>query len=62
MAYVRKTHDEWWLQTDYGYGDGFEDECCGEDRRDAMRLLREYRENAPQWPHRIKKHRVKNEA
>ena len=59
MAYVRKTHDEWWVQSNYGYG--WEDECTGEDKRDAYRLLREYRENCPQWSFRVKMHRVRND-
>ena len=27
MAYVRKTKDEYIIQGNYGYGQGFEDEC-----------------------------------
>lgn len=60
MAYVRKTHDEWWVQGNYGFG--WEDVCCGEDRADALRLYQEYRENDPHNGYRIKKHRVKNEG
>ena len=61
MAYQRKTRDEYWVQQDYGYGDGFEDVCPGEDLPDARRLLKEYRQNQPEVPARIKKHRVRIE-
>lgn len=59
MAYKRKTHDEWWIYSDYGYG--MEPECRAEDPRDAKRLLKEYRENAYGATHIIKKCRVRNE-
>ncbi len=60
MAYERKTVDTWEIWSNYGYGWDFE--CGAEDRKDAWRLLREYNENMPQFPHRIKKRRVKKEA
>lgn len=59
MAYVRKTHDEWWVQGDYGYG--WEDVCPGEDRKDAQRILHEYRENDRRNAYRLKMHRVRND-
>lgn len=59
--YVRKTRDEYVLQTNYGYGDGWED-VVTEDTPGEIRLrLKEYRENMPQYPYRIKKRRVKKE-
>lgn len=59
MAYKRKTHDEWEIHSDYGYG--FEFTVNAEDAEDAHRLLREYRENEPQYRHKIIKKRVKNQ-
>ena len=56
MAYERKTVDVYEVWTDYGQG--FEAECEGENRADAKRLLKEYRENAPQWPHVLKHRRI----
>lgn len=58
MPYVRKTHDEWEIHSDYGFG--FEYTVTGEDLPDAKRLLREYRENEPQYRHIIIKKRYKN--
>ena len=60
MAYVRKTHDEWTIEGNYGYG---WDVLTTETTRTAAReMLKTYRENEPQYSHRIKKHRVKNEV
>lgn len=58
MPYVRKTHDEWEIHSDYG--SGFEYTVTGEDFFDAKRLLEEYRENEPQYRHKIIKKRYKN--
>lgn len=58
MAYERKTHDEWEIHTDYGYG--FEYTVTGEDLSDARRLLKEYRENEPQYTHKLIKKRYPN--
>lgn len=41
--YVRKTHDEYVIFGDQGYGKEFY--CYAEDRADARRTVREYREN-----------------
>jgi len=58
MAYVRKTHDEYCIE---GFYEGaWYLECNAEDREDAKRLLREYRENCPHTAFRIKKSRVRN--
>lgn len=37
------------------YGFGWEDLCEEEDRKEARQRLKEYNENEPQYPHRIKK-------
>lgn len=47
MTYTRKTKDEYIVQGNYGYGQGFEDECTEETRKEAKERLKEYRENAP---------------
>lgn len=58
MAYKRKTRDEWILLAYYGPEYGWE-EVLTEDTHAEIRLrLREYRANMPQYPYRIKKHRV----
>ena len=54
--YKRKTRDEYQIHSDYGYG--YEFTCCGENLADAKRLLREYRENEPEYTHKIVKVRV----
>ena len=58
MAYVRKTHDEWEIHGDYGYGDDVL--TTEETYADAKAQLRCYRENEPNARHWIKKRRVKN--
>jgi hypothetical protein len=35
------------------YGHGWEDECCSTVRREALADLKAYRENCPEFPHRI---------
>ena len=58
MAYVRKTHDEWSVE---GYHSGsWDTESYAKDRKDAQRLLREYKANCPRTAFRIVKHRVPN--
>ena len=58
MAYVRKTHDEWELWGDYGYGpDYILTELSYKDAREQLRC---YNENEPSVRHWIKKIRVKN--
>jgi hypothetical protein len=58
MAYVRKTHDEWELWADYGYGK--EAILIEDSYEEAKEQLRCYRENEPNARHWIKKIRVKN--
>jgi hypothetical protein len=45
MAYTRKTRDEFVLQGNYGYGNGWEDLTAEETRKEIRARLREYREN-----------------
>ena len=58
MAYKRKTHDEWELQGNYGYG--WDMLTTEETKQDAMKQLKCYRENE-RIPLRIVKRRVPNE-
>ena len=58
-GYVRKTHDEWIIEGNWGYG--WDIECNAEDRADAKRLLREYEANCAGASFRIRKLRVPNE-
>lgn len=60
-TYKRKTHDEWKVITNYGYG--WEVECVELTRQDAIRTKKEYLENAYQLQGiKIVKKRVRNEA
>ena len=58
MAYIRKTHDEYEIQSNYGYG--WDCETTEETRQAAKETLKCYRENCPGTPFRIVKKRVKN--
>lgn len=58
MAYVRKTKDEFEVQT-YYCGYGWECVTTEETRKDAIEMLNCYRENEPMYSHRIVKKRVK---
>lgn len=57
--YIRKTIDEWEIQGNYGYG--FECVTTEESRQAAREQLKCYRENEPQYLHRIVKKRVRKE-
>lgn len=59
MAYVRKTKDEYVLQCNYGYGDGWEDVFTEETMKEAKKQKKVYEENMPQYPYKIVKRRVK---
>lgn len=61
MAYVRVTRDEYDVEGNYGYGDGWEAVTCEDSRREARERLREYRDNEPGVPFRIRKRRVRIE-
>lgn len=55
MAYVRKTYDEWRIESNCGYG--WDLECIEGSRADAVAQLKCYRENVS-YPVRIRKVRV----
>ena len=52
MAYTRKTRDIWEVQGNYGQG--WECVTAEEKFSEARARIREYCENEPQYPHRIK--------
>lgn len=58
MAYKRKTHDEYSIVGNCGYG--WDIECNCEDLADAKRTLKDYQENV-NYPVKIQKRRVPNE-
>lgn len=45
MAYQRKTRDLYILQSDSGYGQGWEDETTETSKREILKRLKEYQEN-----------------
>jgi hypothetical protein len=55
--YVRKTEDEFQIWQNL-YGTWEEVSCCS-TRKDALREVKEYRENQPEFAVKIKKVRVK---
>ena len=55
MSYERKTIDVWWLMVDYG--EGWEYELGEYTPGEARKRLKEYRDNCPQYPAKIVKHR-----
>ena len=57
--YQRKTTDEYEIQGNYGYG--FEMVTTEETWKAAREQLKCYRENEPEYIHRIVKKRVKNQ-
>ena len=57
--YVRKTYDEYVLETNYGYGYGWEEVLTESAYDEIVERKREYQENMPQYPYRIRKRRVK---
>lgn len=56
MPYVRKTQDEWQLWIDYGQG--WEYETAEYTRKEIKQRQKEYRENCPEYPTKIKCVRV----
>lgn len=58
MAYIRKTEDEWWIESNYGYG--WDLETTESTLSDAKKQLKCYRENL-NVPLRITRHRIKKE-
>ena len=59
MAYKRLTEDEYTVQGNYNSGDGWEDLTSETTRTEAKQRLKEYRENEPQYSHRLIKKRIK---
>lgn len=59
MVYQRKTCDVWYLWVNYGQG--YELELTEETREEARQRLKEYKENCPQYPCYISKHRERIE-
>lgn len=55
----RKTRDEYRIEVNYGYGHGWEHEISEDTLAEARKRRDEYRLNAPQYPVRIRKRRVK---
>ena len=58
-ARPRKTRDEYRIEVNYGYGHGWEHEISEDSRTEGKKRLAEYRANAPQYPVRMVKRRVK---
>lgn len=59
MAYTRKTQDEHNVQGNYGQG--WEDVCAEDTYKEARVRLKEYRENEPEYRHRLVVRRVRIE-
>ena len=57
MSYKRKTRDYWDLEADYGHG--WEVVTAADTFKEIQQLRKEYRENEPGVPFRIKKRREK---
>lgn len=57
--YIRKTKDEWWVMTNYGYGWECEAVCSSKNK--AIQDARAYLENTNAQV-RIEKHRVMKEG
>ena len=57
MAYQRKTRDIFVLQSNYGYQHGWEDTTYEDTWRAARAQLTCYRENQPEYAHRVIKRR-----
>jgi hypothetical protein len=58
--YQRKTHEEYEIEGNYGYG--WEVVTTEETYREAREQLKCYRENEPQYAHRLRVRRVRNEV
>lgn len=60
MAYVRKTIDRWDILTNWGYG--WDVECSEYTRAEAIKVYRQYRDNASgRYSVRLVKKREKKE-
>jgi len=60
MAYIRKTRDEWQLWIDYGQG--FEEVTAAETYKEIISLRKDYAENEPGYPRKIKCKRIPLES
>ena len=60
MSYIRKTEDVYSIMGNYG--SGYEEVTTEETMEDALRCLKDYRDNEPQYPFFIKKTRVRKEV
>ena len=58
--YIRKTIDIWIVQGNYGQG--WEDLTTSEEYKEACLDFKDYKENEPQYRHRLIIKRVKKEA
>mgnify|MGYP001351484967 CR=1 FL=1 len=58
---ARKTRDVWVVQGNYGYGHGWEDVTAEETWKEIRQRVKEYRENEPGTPFRVKLTREKIE-
>jgi hypothetical protein len=54
--YKRKTQDEYTIQGNYGQG--YEDVTSEDTYKEAKTRLKEYRDNEPQYSHRLIRHRI----
>ena len=57
----RKTRDEWNLLSSYDGGKTWDEEVAADTRKEILKLLKDYQENAPQGMYKIKMRRVKIE-
>ena len=53
MSYTRKTRDVFVIQTYTGHTYGWERVSVSETRKEGQRTLEEYRENQPEYAHRM---------
>lgn len=58
-TYVRKTKDEFVIQSYWGSQYGWEDSTFEETRPEGKRALKDYRDNQPEVPHRLIKRRIR---
>jgi len=62
MKYIRKTRDVYEVEANYGYGHGWESVTAEETYGAARERIREYRENMPEYPYRLKVRRERIEV
>lgn len=59
MPYIRKTYDEYQILQNFGYGDGWEEVSTEPTYKQANEAVKEYRQNQPEYPVKIKKVRIR---